>query len=139
MTLSVFTNTQIISLEDGAADMFTNYVLSPDEKMQIQPVQTYEQQMMNKAINLQLRNGIDEVNKKMILAGLADLQEGDRFLCNGAKITDIESMEAKYYMRIVRHLNNGEGLTPSQAQARARIDETEVIVQLKKEKDTSTK
>ena len=133
MTLSVFTNTQIISLEDGAADMFTNYVLSPDEKMQVQPVQTYEQKMMNKAINLQLRNGIDEVNKKMILAGLADLKEGERFLCNGAKITDIESTEALYYMRIVRHLNNGENLTPTQAQARARIDETEVIVQLKKE------
>ena len=133
MTLSVFTNTQIISLEDGAADMFTNYVLSPDEKMQIQPVQTFEHKMMGSAINLQLRNGIDEVNKKMILAGLADLEEGDRFLCNGAKITDLESTEAKYYMRIVRHLNNSENLTPTQAQARARIDETEVIVQLKKD------
>jgi hypothetical protein len=136
MTLSVFTNTQIISLEEGAADMFTNYVLSPDEKMQIQPVQTYNMTMMNKAINLQLRNGLDEVKKKMILAGLADLEEGDRFLCNGAKITDLESTEAKYYMRIVRHLNNGEDLTPSQAQARARIDETELIVQLKKEESS---
>jgi len=135
MTLSVFTNSQIISLEDGAADMFTNFVLTPDEKMQILPVQTFEQKMMNKAINLQLRNGIDEVNKKMILAGLADLKDGDRFLCNGAKITDIESTEAKYYLRIVQHLNNGENLTPSQAQARARIDETEVIVQLKKQED----
>jgi hypothetical protein len=92
--------------------------------------------MMNKAINLQLRNGLDEVKKKMILAGLADLEEGDRFLCNGAKITDLESTEAKYYMRIVRHLNNGEDLTPSQAQARARIDETELIVQLKKEESS---
>ena len=135
MTLSVFTNTQIISLEDGAADMFTNYILSPDEKMQIQPVQTYSMTMMNKAINLQLRNGIDEVNKKMILAGLADLKEGDRFLCNGAKITDIESVEAKYYLRIVQHLNNGEDLSPSQAQARARIDEKEFIVQLMKKED----
>ena len=133
MNLSVFTNTQIISLDGGAADMFTNYVLAPDEKMQIQPVQTYNMTMMNKAINLQLRNGLDEVKKKMILAGLADLEEGDRFLCNGAKITDLESTEAKYYLRIVRHLNNGEKLTPSQAQARARIDETEVVVQLKKE------
>ena len=131
MTLSVFTNTQIISLEGGAADMFTNYVLSPDEKMQIQPVQTFEQKMMNKAINLQLRNGIDEVNKKMILAGLADLKEGDRFLCNGAKITDLDSIEAKYYMRIVSNLNNGENLTPEQAQGRARNDETETIIMSK--------
>jgi len=129
MTLSVFTNTQIISLEGGAADMFTNYILSPNAKMQIQPVQTFEQKMMNKAINLQLKNGIDEVNKKMILAGLADLEEGDRFLCNGAKITDIESTEAKYYLRIVTNLNNGENLTPAQAQGRARNDEKEFIIQ----------
>jgi len=133
MTLSVFTNTQIISLDGGAADMFTNYVLSPDEKMQIQPVQTYDITMMNKAINLPLRNGLDEVKKKMILAGLADLKEGDRFLCNGAKITDIESTEAKYYLRIVSNLNNGQDLTPSQAQARARIDEKEFIIMSKKE------
>jgi len=133
MTLSVFTHSQIISLDGGAADMFTNYVLSPDEKMQIQPVQTYDMTMMNKAINLQLRNGLDEVKKKMILAGLADLKEGDRFLCNGATITDIESTEAKYYFRIVANLNNGQDLTPSQAQARARIDEKEHVIMLKKE------
>ena len=133
MNLSVFTNTQIISLDGGAADMFTNYVLSPDEKMQIQPVQTYDMTMMNKAINLQLRNGLDEVKKKMILAGLADLEEGDRFLCNGAQITDLESTEAKYYLRIVSNLNNGQNLTPAQAQARARIDEKEFIMMSKEE------
>ena len=133
MNLSVFTNTQIISLDGGAADMFTNYVLAPDEKMQIQPVQTYNMTMMNKAINLQLRNGLDEVKKKMILAGLADLEEGDRFLCNGATITDLESTEAKYYLRIVSNLNNGQDLTPAQAQARARIDEKEFIMMSKEE------
>ncbi len=131
MTLSVFTNTQIISLEDGAADMFMNYVLTPDENRQIQAVQTYEMKMMNKAINLPLRNGIDEVNKKMILAGLADLQEGDRFLCNGAKITDMESPEAKYYLRLVGNLNNGQDLTPEQAQVKTRVEEEEYTVMSK--------
>ncbi len=125
MTLSVFTNTQIISLEDGAADMFMNYILTPDESRQVQAVQTYEEKMMTRAINLPLRNGIDEVNKKMILAGLADLETGDRFLCNRANITDTESAEAKYYLRLVGNLNNGQNLSPEQAQAKARADEKE--------------
>lgn len=128
MTLSVFTNTQIISLEDGAADMFMNYILSPDESRQVQAVQTYETKMMSKAINLQLRNGIDEVKKKMILSALADLKEGDRFLCNAAKITDLDSPEAKYYLRLVKNLNNGENLAPEQAQLKARADEKEFSV-----------
>lgn len=135
MTLSVFTNTQIISLEDGAADMFMNYVLSPDENRQIQAVQNYDIKMMNKAINLPLRNGIDEVNKKMILAGLADLKEGDRFLCNRANITDINSPEAKYYLRLVGYLNNGEKLAPEQAQLKARADEKEFNVFSKVEEE----
>lgn len=131
MTLSVFTNTQIISLEDGAADMFTNNILRPDEKMQIQAVQTFEEQMMTKAINLSLTNGIDEVKKKMILAGLADLEVGDRFLCNGAKITDLESPEAKYYLRLVGNLNNGQELTPEQAQVKTRVEDEEFTVMSK--------
>ncbi|HIC44347.1 MAG TPA: hypothetical protein EYO73_08715 [Sulfurimonas sp.] len=131
MTLSVFTNTQIISLEDGAADMFTNYILSPDEKMQIQAVQTYEEKMMTKAINLPLQNGIDEVNKKMILAGLADLEVGDRFLCNGAKITDLQSHEAKYYLRLVANFNNGQDLTPEQAQVKTRIEDEDHTIMSK--------
>jgi len=131
MTLSVFTNTQIISLEDGAADMFMNYVLTPDESRQVQAVQTYDETMMTRAINLSLTNGIDEVNKKMILAGLADLQAGDRFLCNGANITDLESAEAKYYLRLVGNLNNGQNLTPEQAQVKARLDDKEFTIMSK--------
>ena len=131
MTLSVFTNSQIISLEDGAADMFMNYVLTPDESRQVQAVQTYEKVMMTRAINLSLTNGIDEVNKKMILAGLADLKVGDRFLCNGANITDIESPEAKYYLRIVINMNDGENRSAQEAQNRAREDESEFKIQSK--------
>jgi hypothetical protein len=131
MTLSVFTNTQIISLEDGAADMFMNYILTPDESRQVQAVQTYDETMMTRAINLPLTNGIDEVNKKMILAGLADLQPGDRFLCNGANITDLESPEAKYYLRLVGNLNNGQNLTPEQAQVKARLDDKEFTIMSK--------
>lgn len=135
MTLSVFTNTQIISLEDGSADMFMNYVLAPDESRQIQAVQTYEETMMAKAIKLPLTNGIDEVNKKMILAGLADLEVGNRFLCNGAKITDLESSEAKYYLRLVGNLNNGQDLTPEQAQVKTRLEDKEFTVMSKVEED----
>lgn len=135
MTLSVFTNTQIISLEDGAADMFMNYILTPDASRQVQAVQTYDETMMTRAINLPLTNGIDEVNKKMILSGLADLQPGDRFLCNGAKITDIESPEAKYYLRLVGNLNNGQNLTPEQAQVKARLDDKEFTIMSKVEED----
>lgn len=135
MTLSVFTNTQIISLEDDAANMFMNYILTPDESRQVQAVQTYDETMMTRAINLPLTNGIDEVNKKMILSGLADLQPGDRFLCNGAKITDIESPEAKYYLRLVGNLNNGQNLTPEQAQVKARLDDKEFTIMSKVEED----
>ncbi len=131
MTLSVFTNNQIISLEDGAADMFMNYILTPDESRQIQAVQTYEEEMMTRAINLPLRNGIDEVNKKMILAGLADLEVGNRFLCNAAHITDMESAEAKYYLRLVGNLNNGQDLTPEQAQVKTRIEDDKHTVMSK--------
>ncbi len=136
MTLSVFTNTQIISLKDGAADMFMNYVLTPDESRQIQAVQTYEETMMTRAINLPLTNGIDEVNKKMILAGLADLEVGNRFLCNGAEITDLDSPEAGYYLRLVGNLNNGQDLTPEQAQVKTRVEEKDFTVMSKVEEDT---
>ncbi|MDF1880715.1 hypothetical protein JHD50_05250 [Sulfurimonas sp. MAG313] len=131
MTLSVFTNTQVISLEEGAADMFMNYILNPDESRQVQAVQTYEEKMMSKAINLPLTNGIDEVNKKMILGGLADLEVGDRFLCNGAKISDLDSAEAKYYLRLVANLNNGQNLTPEQAQVKTRVEDEEYTVMSK--------
>ena len=136
MTLSVFTNTQIISLEDGAADMFMNYILTPDESRQIQAVQTYEEEMMTRAINLPLTNGIDEVNKKMILAGLADLDVGNRFLCNGAEITDLESPEALYYLRLVGNLNNGQDLTPEQAQVKTRLEDKEFTVMSKVEEES---
>lgn len=135
MTLSIFTNTQIISLEDGSADMFMNYILTPDEAKQVQAVQTYEAVMMARAINLPLSNGIDEVKKKMILSGLADLQVGDRFLCNGANITDMESAEAKYYLRLVGNMNNGQDLTPEQAQVRARLEDKEFTIMSKVEEE----
>jgi hypothetical protein len=135
MTLSVFTNTQIISLEGGSADMFMNFILTPDKANQIQAVQTYNEIMMTRAINLPLTNGIDEVNKKMILAGLADLKAGDRFLCNAAKITDLESAEAKYYLRLVGNLNNGQNLTPEQAQVKARLDDKEFTIMSKVEEE----
>lgn len=135
MTLSVFTNTQIISLEDGAADMFMNYILTPDETRQIQAVQTYEEDMMTRAINLPLANGIDEVKKKMILSAMADLKAGDRFLCNGANITDLESAEAKYYLRLVGNMNNGQDLSPEQAQVRARLEDKEFTIMSKVEED----
>lgn len=135
MTLSVFTNTQIISLEDDAANMFMNYILTPDESHQIQAVQTYEEAMMTRAIGLPLQNGINEINKKMILGGLADLKVGDRFLCNAAKITDLESPEAKYYLRLVGNLNNGQGLTPEQAQVKTRIEDKEFTIMSKVEEE----
>ena len=111
--------------------MFMNYILTPDENRQIQAVQTYEEAMMTRAINLPLTNGIDEVNKKMILAGLADLEVGDRFLCNAAEITDMESPEAKYYLRLVGNLNNGQNLTPEQAQVKTRVEDKEFTIMSK--------
>jgi len=131
MTLSVFTNTQIISLEDNAAALFMHKILTPDASNEVQAIQSYEEKMMNRAINLPLGNGIDEVNKKMILSGLADLKEGDRFLCNGAKITDLESPEAKYYLALVANLNNGQDLTPEQAQVKTRVENEEHTIMSK--------
>lgn len=131
MTLSVFTNTQIISLKDNAASIFMHKILKPDKSNQVQAVQTYEEEMMTRAINLPLANGIDEVNKKMILAGLADLEVGNRFLCNGAEITDLESPEASYYLRLVGNLNNGQDLTPEQAQVKTRVEDEEYTVMSK--------
>ena len=131
MTLSVFTNSQVISLEDNAAALFMHKILTPDSSNQVQAIQIYEEKMMNRAINLPLGNGIDEVNKKMILSGLADLKEGDRFLCNGAKITDLESPEAGYYLRLVGNLNNGQDLTPEQAQVKTRVEDEEHTIMSK--------
>lgn len=131
MTLSVFTNTQIISLEDGAANMFMSSILTPDASRQIQAVQTYEKEMMTKAINLPLTNGVDEVKKKMILSGLADLQVGDRFLCNAAKITDLHSPEAQYYLCLVGYLNDGKNRTPQEAQNMAREEQSAFTIRSK--------
>ncbi|MBE0499752.1 MAG: hypothetical protein IBX43_11070 [Campylobacterales bacterium] len=131
MTLSVFTPSQIISLEDGAADMFMNTILTPDASRQIQAVQTYREEMMAKAIKLPLTNGIDEVKKKMILSGLADLKEGERFLCNGAKISDLDSPEARYYLRLVSYLNDGKNRSPQEAQNMAREEQSEFAIRSK--------
>lgn len=131
MTLSIFTNSQIISLEDSAADMFMNTILTPDASRQVQAVQTYREEMMARAIKLPLTNGIDEVKKKMILAGLADLKEGERFLCNGAKISDLDSPEARYYLRLVGYLNDGKNRTPQEAQNMAREEQSEFSIRSK--------
>jgi len=125
MALSVFTNSHIMSLDDSNEDLFMNYILTPDENNQIQAVQTYVESMLQRAIALPLQPGIDEVTKKMILAGLADLNVGDRFLCNRAVIDDISSREAKYYLSIVSFMNDGQNCTPSEAQDKARNSEKE--------------
>ncbi len=138
MTLSVFTNTRIISLEDGAADIFMNTILTPDASRQIQAVQTYKEEMMAKAIKLPLQNGIDEVKKKMILAGLADLKEGERFLCNGAKISDLDSSEARYYLRLVGYMNDGKNRSAQEAQNMAREAESEFTIRSKEIEPSSS-
>lgn len=129
MSLSVFTNSLIISLDNHAKDLFMNFVLTPDTNRQIAGVQTYEEAMMTKAIALPIQEGLDEVTKKMILGGLADLQVGDRFLCNPAVITDIQSPQAQYYFNIVRHLNEDQALTAEEAQAKARHEFGDTIFQ----------
>lgn len=131
MTLSIFTNSQIISLEEGAADMFMNIILTPDASRQVQAVQTYREEMMARAIQLPLTNGIDEVKKKMILSGLADLKEGERFLCNGAMISDLNSPEARYYLRLVAYLNDGKNRSPQEAQNMAREAESAYAIRSK--------
>jgi len=129
MSLSVFTNSQIISLDNHAKDLFMNYVLSPDENRHIAGVQTYKEEMMHKAIALPIQKGLDEVTKKMILGGLADLKVGERFLCNAAVIDDVQSPMAAYYFQIVKYMNDGQGLTAEQAQAKARYENTDVNFQ----------
>lgn len=122
MSLSVFTNSQLISLDNHAKDLFMNFVLTPNEKNQIAGVQTYEEAMMHRAIALPIQNGFDEVTKKMVLGGLADLKVGDRFLCNAAVIDDMKSPMATYYFQIVSYMNDGQELTAEQAQAKARYE-----------------
>jgi len=129
MSLSVFTNSQLISLDNHAKDLFMNFVLTPNEKNQIEGVQTYEEAMMNRAIALPIQNGLDEVTKKMILGGLADLEVGDRFLCNASVIDDLQSPMAAYYFKIVKYMNDGEGLTAEQAQAKARYENSDFTFQ----------
>ena len=124
MSLSVFTNSQLISLEGHAKDLFMNFVLTPDEKHQIAGVQIYDDIMMQRAIALPLEKNLDEVTKKMILGGLADLKKGDRFLCNAATIDDISSPTAQYYFKIVEYMNDGQDLTAEQAQSKARYENT---------------
>ena len=129
MSLSVFTNSQLISLDNHAKDLFMNFVLTPNEKNQIDGVQVYEEAMMNRAIALPIQNGLDEVTKKMILGGLADLKVGDRFLCNASVIDDLKSPMAAYYFKIVNYMNDGENLTPEQAQAKARYENSDFSFQ----------
>ncbi len=128
MSLSVFTNSGIISLTDENQDAFMSRVLTPDANNQIQGVQTFIPQMLSRAMALSLTNGIDEATKKMILAAFADLKAGDRFLCNPAVIADIESAEAKYYLRLVGLMNDGTNKTPNEAQELARNVESDFDV-----------
>jgi len=129
MSLSVFTNSQLISLEDHAKDLFMNFVLTPNENNQIDGVQTYTQAMMDRAIGLVIQKGFDEVTKKMILGGLADLKIGDRFLCNASHIKDFNDPMAKYYFQIVTYMNDGQNLSADQAQAKARYENSDFNIQ----------
>ena len=99
-----------------------NYVLEPDENQQVQSVNRFDAKMMQRAIDLPLRFGLDEMGKKRILLALSDLSEGDRFLLNMYVPKDEEDVEAKFYMKIVHYLNDGSSRTPSQAQAAAKYD-----------------
>jgi len=131
MRLSVFTNTKLITLEKGAKDIFMNVILTPDENNQVMPVQTYDPQMLQRARNLPIGNGIDAFIKNEIIEAFEDLNDGDRFLMNKAFITDIKSAEANYYWRIVALLNDGSNRTPNEAQGVARMGEREFNIRLK--------
>jgi len=135
MRLSLFTNTKLITLEDGAKDIFMNMVLTPDENNQVMPVQEYDEMMMHRVKNLPLSNGIDEMIKNEIIEAFEDLKEGDRFLMNQAFITDIEGAEAKYYWRIVALLNDGSKRSATEAQGIARMGERKFDVRYKKDDD----
>lgn len=133
MRLSVFTNTKLITLENGAKDIFMNVILTPDENNQVMPVQEYDPQMLQRAKNLPIGNGVDALIKNEIIEAFEDLNEGDRFLMNKAFITDIKSAEANYYWRIVALLNDGSNRTPNEAQAVARMGEREFNIKLKED------
>ncbi len=102
-----------------------NYVLTPDDTNQVQAVNTFNQKMMNRAINLPLRFGLDEVGKKLILNALADLKDDDRFLLNASAPQSSEDNDARFYLKIVHYLNDGSARTPEQAQAAAKYDFTD--------------
>jgi len=131
MRLSVFTNTKLITLENGAKDIFMNVILTPDKNNRVMPVQEYDHHMLQRARNLPNGNGIDELIKNEIIEAFEDLNEGDRFLMNKAFITDIKSAEANYYWRIVALLNDGSDRTPNEAQTVARMGEREFNIKLK--------
>ena len=99
-----------------------NYVLQPDENNQVRSVNRFDGAMMQRAIDLPLRFGLDEMGKKQILLALADLSEGDRFLLNAYVPKQEEDTEAKFYMKIVHYLNDGASRSPEQAQAAAKYD-----------------
>lgn len=99
-----------------------NYVLQPDDNNQVQSVNTFDAAMMQRAIDLPLRFGLDEMGKKLILLALADLSEGDRFLLNAYVPQNSDENETKFYMKIVHYLNDGAKRTPEQAQAAAKYD-----------------
>jgi len=125
LSISIYTNTFFTTIDSPIKEVFMNYVLTPDDNNQVVPVNQFDQKMMNRAINLPLRFGLDEVGKKMILNALADLKENDRFMINASAPQSIEDNDAKFYLKIVHYLNDGSARTPDQAQAAAKYDFTD--------------
>ena len=122
MSISIYTNSMFTTLASPTKEVFMNYVLEPDENNQVGAVHQFSQKMMNRAINLPMRFGLDEIGKKMILHALADLNETDRFLINASTPQSLEESDAKFYQKIVFYLNDGTNRTPEQAQAAAKYD-----------------
>jgi len=139
MSLSIFTNTKLISLEDGVKEIFMHKVLRPDENNQVMPTQTFSAEMMERAAALVVDEKMTQFYKREIIEALEDLKEGDRFLMNTAQITNIESAEAKYYWRIVALMNDGSERTPTEAQGIARMGEREFDVRYRVSNEESNK
>lgn len=114
MRLTVTTPTKMISLGFLAKDMFLRTVLMPDENGLYDPVQSYENEMLEKAATLPLEGGFNERIKNGLLEALAELKEGEKFLCSGHWVLDFKSKEAQYLWEVVRLLNEGTNLEEAQ-------------------------
>ncbi|MDD3465590.1 MAG: hypothetical protein PHE67_00455 [Campylobacterales bacterium] len=123
MRLTVTTPTKMISLGFLAKDMFLKTVLKPDENGQYDPVQSYDNEMFEKAATLPLEGGFTERIKNGLLEALGELKEGEKFLCSGHWIIDFKSKQAKYLWEVVRLLNDGVNLDKAQKTAMESIGE----------------